>query len=1273
MASLLDVLKQNIKGKMVNTNPVFNVNQNQSRADQPVQKPVAQTAPKIPMLSLNVPTANANSTQEIAPIKSKLVQAQEAAAKAKLKSDILNSPAGIAIATMSLQNLVPAAVKTIKDILQGTAKSGGSVGITAANKTVIPLLKLPQQSEINLDKKTAEGKIQRVIFGDEPVKSLGKRIKEFPEKAKQLGISEKISKPVAAPIILGLTAMDFTGLGGEKSVIRILAKAGDAAEVGNVLRKIGVGEDLVKEYAPVIAKISDEKEVAKAIGSIEKIQKSTKAIETAPKIAPLAQDSAKIVPVVAKATNEAVGTAGKSEQGIKSAEPAKVTMADFMAGKNKTVEQIIAEGTAGKNVPVKSVINKAAGINPVVEKIIKPENILLKNQLRAEVRGSKSGFKAGYAEARESIVNQLRNTFGTKIADTKRTGELNLLKERIISRDHDRVKGEIVDYVKQNVGTKEQGKFISMAKNARTQKDLTKAFLRVDTFVQDFNLKKSINELKTKISKLSENTSIDIGYAQKIKDVVAGFELKGHNDKTYEKLLATQKFIQDQKAAGKDVAMPDRILEKLNILNRIPKDQLTAAQVEGLNNEVDLLAHLGATKLRTRQAIYGYEKAYRSDQLAQTAINVSPKEIIKPGIGESLSLKENSINALRTAFNEFDKKNITLAPIDGLAKITGMDPMKAAIDLDYANYLNHELKTTIIDARQKLIDKFKLNDKNMERIGVYAVARQDGGYDKLANMGIDQAAADAIKLSPGEIEYYDFVRKTFDDSYPAVKSYMKDVYNKDVGQVENYVSYITDFDAMSDLEVFDRFGTLADEALRTKTVNQGFTKSRVGAGTQKIQLNIDKIFLRHTDDVAYMTTMGKDIKMFSEIVNSPDMVEKMGQTSNLMWKEWLDLMARKGGTDGAKRIAALDFVRRNLGAAMFPFKVSSAVVQLTSFADGASVLGGDYMFKGAANIATSKEWRQFIWNNFPEIRAAVGDDPAFIELGETWLGKSKMGRIGMEPMKRMDGMVRTSTAAGAYEKLAKEAGKAVDLANPDKTIIQQAQNLVRKSQGSSIYKDQPLAITKGMFTGNKSIDKTIFQFQSFMLNRWDLIKDQIWREGFESKDYKQAISGMFWLIAVAGSVEIGLRGGANQFLSFITNSDNQDTKSFADKMAANTFNNVPVFGSIANSVAYGSNPVPIINVGENVLAGVASVWNGKKIDTKLRGVVKAAGNVGLLAGVPGSAQAMDLVKRVLTPASGSSAGNTKNSVNKFTELKKAQQKSNVTNAFTELKKSRAKK
>ena len=100
MASLLDVLKQNIKGKMVNTNPVFNVNQNQSRVDQPVQKPVAQTAPKIPMLSLNVPTANANSTQEIAPIKSKLVQAQEAAAKAKLKSDILNSPAGIAIATM---------------------------------------------------------------------------------------------------------------------------------------------------------------------------------------------------------------------------------------------------------------------------------------------------------------------------------------------------------------------------------------------------------------------------------------------------------------------------------------------------------------------------------------------------------------------------------------------------------------------------------------------------------------------------------------------------------------------------------------------------------------------------------------------------------------------------------------------------------------------------------------------------------------------------------------------------------------------------------------------------------------------------------------------------------------------------------------------------------------------------------------------------------------------------------------------------------------------
>jgi hypothetical protein len=476
------------------------------------------------------------------------------------------------------------------------------------------------------------------------------------------------------------------------------------------------------------------------------------------------------------------------------------------------------------------------------------------------------------------------------------------------------------------------------------------------------------------------------------------------------------------------------------------------------------------------------------------------------------------------------------------------------------------------------------------------------------------------------------VRSSFEREFPAVKKYAMDTYNADVGQVDNYVSFMSDFDSMSELEMFDRFGNRAQEIVdrRTKTVEQGFTKSRTEISKNKLELNIDKIFRRHLDDVAYMLTMGRDIKQYFEIVNSPEMREKLGDTGALVWLQYLDLMARKGGTEGAKRIAALDIVRKNIGAGVLGFRLSSIMVQFTSFADTVGTIGAEWASKGATNIATSKEWRDFVIDNFPEIKKAVGDDIAFREFGEGFLGN--LTRIGMKPLQVMDGVMRSVAASGAYSKLAEEKGVAVDLENPDEAIIQEATRLMRQSQGSSFFKDQPLAISTGFgITDNKSLNKTILTFQSFMLARWDNIQRQIWRMGIKEKNYKKAGMSFFWLIVFASALEEGIRRGTRKVLDLATGDETAE-KHFTEGVATQAIQSVPIVGQLVSSMTYSSNPVPVINSFEDLLSGLDRTLSGKAFKTKLKGAVQVGGAGGSLLGIPGSSQGAQIIQKALPDA-----------------------------------------
>lgn len=892
-----------------------------------------------------------------------------------------------------------------------------------------------------------------------------------------------------------------------------------------------------------------------------------------------------------------------------------------------TTDNLIEQYIKGETLDFRELEQQAKQAVFKKEQVTKDAKVLLNERFRNQARGAKAGFKAGYSEARETTINLLTGKYETKIEKIERKQELKDLKENIQQRHIQDIKNAITKYVTESLPQDQRGKFLVSVRDGKTIKDLAKTFVRVDNIVARERKKQAVLELKKTVESLKDSPSVSADYRTKIKDLIDGFDLSKRTQKTLNKLNSLQNFINKELAEGNNIDIPQKILEKLKILSRVSYENMTVEQIETLTNEIELLGIIGKTKWRTKQELYEIEKVARTLELQKTATPINAKEKPAKGIREE---KKKWTERYVKLMNGLIKTRASLRPIDGLAEITGMMPMKRTLDLGFGSYLVYNDKR--FEDLYEIVKRNNLTQGNIEAVGVYAISKQPTGKEKLIlNNGLTEEQIDSLALTTGEQELYDYIINENKKGYPIVRQLSLDLYNQDIGNIENYVSFHSDTQGMSDLEMYDRFGNRPEEALSVlkKNTEHGFIKTRSLIRTTPLDLDIIRVFTRHWDDVAYMDTMARDIRMYQEIVSSPEMREKLGNVGQLAWRKYLDLMARKGGSEGAKRIAVLDIMRRNLAIGVLGFRLSSMFVQFASFGDTMGTIGVEYATKGLTEFSTSREARDFVMDNFPEVRKAVGDDIAYRELGTDMIGK--IGGKSMKPLQLFDGIMRSIAVLGAYKKVANESGKAVDYQNPDPVLIQKANELMRQSQGSSYFKDQPLALTTDFgLSGNRSINKTILTFQSFMLNRWDNIERQIWREGFKVENYKQALWKMFLLLAVTAGLEELIRNGVKAIINLLTGSDDEEDKTFISRVVMNDIQSMPIVGSLASALSYAKNPIPILNAINETFEAIPNlVGKGKRDRTRIRAGATLIGSIGSLTGIAGSSQVSQLIKKAV--------------------------------------------
>lgn len=570
-------------------------------------------------------------------------------------------------------------------------------------------------------------------------------------------------------------------------------------------------------------------------------------------------------------------------------------------------------------------------------------------------------------------------------------------------------------------------------------------------------------------------------------------------------------------------------------------------------------------------------------------------------------------SSVKEAGKELD---LVLSPMDRI-EAAMHTAIKKQLDEDYGNYLITKRKPG--EQAFKIIREHRLTPADGVAIKNYAILQQ-GRTDILAAMGIDPKAVK--DLTRGQKVFYDFARKWYDFTYPSLEKFLKDTYNKQLGYVKNYWP-LPGEGATADSRIEDRF--FDREALYTHTVSMEETKQRKGKFYTSTT-NAFEDFFDYVDDAAYLLACGKDIKNYYEAVNTPAFNKAAGDLGQTVWLEWLDLMARKGGTANSRRIRWLDTLRNNVGIGVMGFKLSTTLLQFTALADGMTAVHGNpaALVNGALAL-TDPSWRAFLSKYMPEVTEGQGNDPAIGDITK-W---RKWSRASFAPLIWADAAVRRTVAMAAYLQRCEELGVAADPATPNDGALEYAQRWTRVTQGSSMWKDQPLAISRGLFqlysgdqraVGNVSLGKTLLQFQSFMLFRWANIKDTIWTYGLKQGNLGTAASGMMWLLLIAAAAEIGTRRLSKEIIARLFGHVARQDDGFFKEMWKQQVDNVPFVGSIMNALEYDGDFIPAYAAVKDLLQYGQGIVTRDSTSAKVRSAVQFVGSLGTVAGVPGAKQ-----------------------------------------------------
>jgi len=843
------------------------------------------------------------------------------------------------------------------------------------------------------------------------------------------------------------------------------------------------------------------------------------------------------------------------------------------------------------------------GIKDISPEVSTTQSKSLVKKLRAEAKGARNADRVARMEVKADLTEKFKSE---KVSEAE-------------------IKKDIIQYAKDNLPANIRGKYLNALSNAKNKRQMALVTARMDRDADNAHRKSVIEDIKKMTKRALEASNIDIDYKDRIKSLFSDIEIQGHRKETTKRWFDTFRYFLNQQQQGKDVKIPIDVMNEIQILAMTPIKYVKIEKLENIYQQLIAYAELGKLKLASKKNV----------------LQIMKDKVIKDLVDEVIPFKHSEMPILHDFIDWKGELYQDMLLMDRVMDFVGGNKAtydtahnKLKDDLDGNYSLYWRMKDEYIYPLVDKIKKLNLSRDSMERIGIYAAKVQENGLERVlqGRPDLTREYVEKLKLEGVELEIYNDMRKVMDETYPLVKKLIRKLYNRDMGSVADYFAFMMDWDKLNSLDVFERLSMDKDTSLRmTKDIHKGFSKQRKKGAKTPIQINAFDIFRKHMDDVCYLLAMQEKVKFYSEIFNSEEYREAAGPEVAIRMLTYMDLLAKKGGTDFNDKVPAVDWIRTNITHGMLGFKISSMAIQVTALGDASALIGGRYVLKGLNDVVTSSKVRKWLIDNSPELKNRIGDDIAFIELSDTeWLKKCQ--KMGLLPMQLLDRFAASAALLGAYNKELDKKGKKFDFERVDEDAMVTANKMMRLTQSTGNWKDQAVIFNRGhvggrrVFIGNKSLNKAVFHFQSFMLTRF----------GTASYDLPRAkTDAMVWgyiMLAGTAMAETGIRTGVRAAIlgalgvagyGLGQSLYDEDDDFWLDSMM-NMLDTIPFLSNIYRPLMYKSAPTPTLDSITKTVYGISDFTKAETEYKKVKGLTLAIKSLGIIAGISGSAQVAQL-------------------------------------------------
>ncbi len=902
---------------------------------------------------------------------------------------------------------------------------------------------------------------------------------------------------------------------------------------------------------------------------------------------------------------------------------------------------------------VKPAVKAATGIDKGEKTVKMTELEALKTKLSAEARGAQAAQEQADKTLRAKLKESSNKARGQMIEARKVLR--HTIREAIINSHWEQAtRNKIVEFARAFLPPAERGALLSTVANAKSPASLLRAFEKIDEKATASTNKKIMGDIRILADRMLNSKTFPISVKDKLRGVLDGIRIENWSKKTIEKVMLARDFVDTLAATGEDVEIPRRILDDIEKLSARPLEQLDPRMLEGILLDMRFLLEQGKD---IRGAMKSLDDLRHNE--AVEAIAASTKKISSHSTRQDVrGLRQKSLSFFKETRNKylkvldfFQEAGVSIRPNQVVVDEFGpehrlhvFDPMDDGYSLMEVEY------GKAVDFVNDLVAKYGVpTEERQDAITTVLMREQEGGREKMYQLGDTDETIDAVTLTPDERAIADALRGYLGDpararrlAYAAAK-----LDNQEFKEVKNRWPMKTDFRAMARTAAEralntagnaeqSKMGAPLDEVLknilelRRKNVDRGLLQERKEGAKQLIRRDIFGVFLDDIRQAAIITNLAEPLRRAKRIVMDPRYLESAGDVPQDFFVDLIDTIARDGMFPKTKVDVAVAAARYNLSRAYIWGMPHVGLLQLSMIGNAAGITGTGHA--AAAMVADSK-WDGFVKEHMPFVRQMRAGDVAVREVLD---GKLLPGVFdgGFKHITAANEYAAEKTALMAYFQWCDVHGVEPDVKKPHPQGIAYARQVVGKAGSSPRLIDMPLALSRGRVTGRRELDRMLLQFAGDSLAKGGLAFETLLGRKGGSKTERAHRAA--WLSAGV-LYEAGVRTGWAKLVSAtllglgVIGKAEFDKRAKRDdnywrQAALSALDGIPPVGQFMRTVMNGSTPIPIMDVGIHGLKAMGGMFD-RNANVRARALVDAlAATAALVFGAPLTGAASQVIR-----------------------------------------------